>query len=117
MSATIGLRPGTRLHNDMRLGEVWLPFAVWLAVSLCTFGLGWLIVSGHFFKLVINHTMVVDATGTPIGRLVCRYDVEDRMGQVGLWLVACILTCGVGLLFYSFHAARAALEATEVEWI
>ncbi len=116
MSAAMGLQPGMRLKNDMVLSRAWLPFAVWLVVSICTFGLGWLIVSGHFFKFVINETYIVDAKGERLGRLACNYDVEDSMGQVGLWLVASIVTLGVALLFYSFYAARAALNATEIEW-
>lgn len=111
MSAT-----GTRLRNRLLLREMWLPFLVWLLVSLCTFGLGWLIVSGHFFKLVINHTDIVAPDGTPVGKLVCTYDVEDSMGNTALWLLASIATLGIALLFYSFAAARAALDATEVEW-
>ena len=38
------------------------------------------------------------------------------MGALLRWLVICILTLGVGLLFYSFYAARAALDHTSVEW-
>ncbi len=105
-----------KFRNDMKLSEVWVPFLVWLAVSVCTLGLGWIIVSGHFFKLVINFTRVVDSQGRTIGRLRCDYDVEREMRRVVTWLVVCILTLGIGLLFYSFHAARAALNATEIEW-
>ncbi len=105
-----------KFRNDMRLAEVWVPFAVWLLVSACTLGLGWIIVSGHFFKLVINYTRVVDGTGRTLGRLRCDYDVEREMRLVVIWLLVCIATLGVGLLFYSFHAARAALDATEIEW-
>jgi hypothetical protein len=48
---------------------------------------------------------------------VCSYDVEREMRLVVIWLLICIATLGVGLLFYSFHAARAALAATEIEWV
>ena len=112
----MGIQAGLRFRSDMRLGEVWIPFLVWLMVSVITLGLGWIIVSGHFFKLVINFTRVVDADGRTIGRLRCDYDVEREMRLVVLWLVACIATLGLGLLFYSFHAARAALDATTIEW-
>lgn len=105
-----------RFRNDMRLSEVWLPFFVWLLVTGCTFGLGWIIVSGHFFKLVINHTRIVDAQGRSLGRLVCGYDVEREMRLVVIWALASIATLGIALLFYSFHAARAALAATEIQW-
>lgn len=115
-SEGMALGAGMRLKNEMALRDAWLPFAVWLLLSVVTFGLGWLIVSGHFFKFVIERTVVVDAAGVPVGRLVCRYDVEDRMAVLGWWLLACIVTCGVALLFYSFHAARSALDATEIEW-
>jgi hypothetical protein len=119
MSDTIGLaRPSATLkfRNDMRLADVWIPFLVWLLVSACTLGLGWIIVSGHFFKLVINHTRIVDAEGRTLGHLRCDYDVEREMKLVAIWLLVCIATLGLGLLFYSFHAARAALDATEIEW-
>jgi hypothetical protein len=106
-----------RFRNDMRLAEVWIPFLVWLIVSACTLGLGWIIVSGHFFKLVINHTSVVDQDGNVLGHLRCDYDVEREMRLVVIWLLVCIVTLGIGLLFYSFHAARAALSATEIEWV
>lgn len=113
-----GLAAGGNLkfRNDMRLGEVWIPFLVWLMVSFCTLGLGWIIVSGHFFKLILNFTRLEDASGRTVGRLRCDYDVEREMRVVVVWLLICIATLGVGLLFYSFHAARAALNATEVEW-
>ena len=122
MSATTAqsMRGGPFAHlkfrNDMKLADVWAPFLVWLAVSICTLGLGWIIVSGHFFKLVINFTRIEDGQGRTIGRLRCDYDVEREMRLVALWLVVCILTLGIGLLFYSFHAARAALNATEIAW-
>ena len=105
-----------KFRNDMRLAEVWIPFLVWLLVSVCTLGLGWIIVSGHFFKLVINFTRITDAQGRTMGRLRCTYDVEREMRVVVIWLLVCIATLGVGLLFYSFHAARAALNATEIVW-
>ena len=111
-----GDRAKLKFRNDMRLSEVWGPFLVWLLVSACTLGLGWIIVSGHFFKLVINFTRVEDAEGRTVGHLRCAYDVEREMRTVVIWLLVCIATLGVGLLFYSFHAARAALEATEIEW-
>lgn len=107
---------GLHFRNDMRLADVWMPFLVWLLVSFITLGLGWIIVSGHFFKLVINYTAVVDDGGRVRGHLVCDYDVEREMRLVLLWLLACIATLGIGLLFYSFHAARAALGATRIEW-
>lgn len=116
MALATTARGKLRLRNDMRLGEVWIPFIVWLMVSACTLGLGWIIVSGHFFKLVINFTRLEDASGRTVGRLVCSYDVEREMRLVVIWLLICIATLGVGLLFYSFHAARAALAATEIEW-
>jgi hypothetical protein len=78
--------------------------------------LGWLVVAGHFFRAVINSVELTDASGVPVGRLVCRYDVESGNGQLVRWLVVCIATLGVGLLFYSFAAARAAMNHTEVEW-
>ena len=114
MGAISGVPAGLRFRNDMKLGEVWVPFLVWLMVSAITLGLGWIIVSGHFFKLVINHTILVDAEGRTVGRLRCDYDVEREMRLVVIWLIACIATLGLGLLFYSFHAARAALNATEL---
>ena len=116
MGTAIGLPKGARFRNDMRLAEVWVPFLVWLLVSAVTLGLGWIIVSGHFFRLVINATRIVDAEGRTIGRLRCTYDVEREMRTVAIWLVACIATLGIGLLFYSFHAARAALDATAIDW-
>ena len=116
MGATPGVPAGLAFRNEMRLAEVWIPFAVWLMVSAITLGLGWIIVSGHFFKLVINHTVLVDAAGTVRGRLDCDYDVEREMRLVVLWLLASIATLGIALLFYSFHAARAALGATRIEW-
>jgi hypothetical protein len=107
---------GMRLHSRLDLGKIWPDFLVWLAISAATLGLGWLIVAGHFFRLVINSVELVDATGQPRGRLVCTYDVETRTGELVLWLLICIATLGIGLLFYSFHAARAALDHTTVTW-
>lgn len=112
MAATAGLR----LTSRMDLAKVWPDFLVWLAVSVCTLGLGWLVVAGHFFRAVINSVELTDAAGAPVGRLVCRYDVESGNGQLMRWLLVCIATLGVGLLFYSFAAARAAMNHTEVEW-
>lgn len=107
---------GMRLRSRLELGRVWPDFLVWLAVSIATLGLGWLVVAGHFFRLVINSVELVDAAGQTRGRLVCDYDVERRTGELLRWLAICIVTLGVGLLFYSFHAARAALDHTRVEW-
>jgi len=111
-----GVPAGMRLSNELDLGKVWPSFLVWLAVSICTIGLGWIVVSGHFFKLLINATVVVGPTGKRLGRLHCDYDVEKDLGHIARWLVICIATLGIGLLFYSFHAGRAALSATVVEW-
>jgi hypothetical protein len=105
-----------QLRSRLDLSEVWPDFLVWLAVSVFTFGLGWLVVAGHFFRRVIDSTEVVGADGVPVGRLVCTFDVENRTGDLVRWLAICILTLGVGLLFYSFHAARSALNHTRVEW-
>ena len=113
----LGIAPGaTRLRSDLDLGQVWPAFLVWLVVSVCTLGLGWIVVSGHFFRLILNSTAVVDPKGNRLGRLHCDYDVEAHMGQVALWVVVSVVTLGVGLLFYSFHAARRAIDATHVEW-
>jgi len=106
----------SRLRSDLDLREVWPSFLVWLAVSVCTLGLGWIVVSGHFFRLILNSTVVVDARGQRIGRLHCDYDVEAQMGQVALWVLLSIVTLGVALLFYSFRAARQAIDATTVAW-
>jgi len=107
---------GARLHNELDLRRIWPSFLVWLVVTGCTLGLGWLVVSGHFFRAIINSTSIVGADGKRLGRLSCDYDAERRMGPIVLWVAASIVTLGVGLLFYSFHAARAALDATVVEW-
>lgn len=107
---------GLRLRSRLDLAKVWPDFLVWLAVSAATLGLGWLVVAGHFFRLVINSVEVTSPDGTTLGRLVCDYDVEKRTGELLRWLVICIVTLGVGLLFYSFFAARAAMNHTRVEW-
>lgn len=107
---------GLRLRSRLDLSKVWPDFLVWLAVSVATLGLGWLVVAGHFFRAVINSCEVIDASGQPVGKLVCDFDVEKRTGELVRWLVICIVTLGVGLLFYSFAAARAALNHTSVEW-
>jgi uncharacterized membrane protein YjgN (DUF898 family) len=112
-----GLATGaTRLKSELDLAKVWPSFLVWLAVSVCTLGLGWIVVSGHFFRLILNTTAVVDADGHRLGRLHCDYDVEPRMAWIVLWVAVSIVTLGIGLLFYSFHAARRAIDATSVEW-
>ena len=110
------LPPGTRLRSDLTLGTVWPSFLVWLAVSVCTLGLGWIVVSGHFFRLILNTTTIVDPSGRRIGRLICDYDVEADLRRIVLWVLVSIATLGIGLLFYSFHAARQAIDATAVEW-
>jgi membrane protein required for beta-lactamase induction len=107
---------GLRLRSRLDLGKVWPDFLVWLAVSVATLGLGWLVVAGHFFRGVINSVELTDAGGTPVGKLVCDYDVEKGTAALLRWLLICVLTLGVGLLFYSFHAARAAMNHTRVEW-
>jgi hypothetical protein len=107
---------GLRLRSRMDLGKLWPDFLVWLAVSVATLGLGWLVVAGHFFRAVLNSVELTDEAGTPVGRLVCRYDVEKGTAALLRWLLICIATLGVGLLFYSFAAARAAVNHTEVEW-
>ena len=107
---------GARLHSRLDLSKVWPDFLVWLAISVATLGLGWLVVAGHFFRSVINSCEVIGADGHAVGRLVCDYDVEKRTGELVRWLALCIATLGVGLLFYSFHAARSALDHTRVEW-
>lgn len=106
---------GTRLKNDLDLGKIWPSFLVWLVISICTVGLGWIVVSGHFFKAIINTTYLVDASGRRVARLRTDYDVEADLGRIVMWVIISILTLGVGLLFYSFHAARSALDATVVE--
>ena len=50
----------------------------------------WIIVSGHFFKLVINFTRLEDASGRTVGRLVCSYDVEREMRLVVIWLLVVV---------------------------
>ncbi len=112
-----GITPaGTRLRSDLDLRAVWPAFLVWLAVSVCTLGLGWIVVSGHFFRVLLNSTVVVDATDTPIGRLVCDYDVESDLGRIARWVLLCIATLGLGLLFYSFRSGKLALSATAIVW-
>jgi len=107
---------GMRLHSRLDLGKVWPDFLVWLAVSVVTLGLGWLVVAGHFFRAVINSVELTGASGQRVGQLVCDYDVEKGTAELVRWLAICIVTLGVGLLFYSFFAARAALNHTRVEW-
>jgi hypothetical protein len=122
ISTTVGphgpltLPAGTRLHNELDLRRIWPSFLVWLIVTGCTLGLGWLVVSGHFFRSIINSTRIVGPRGEVLGRLACDYDAEQHLGRLVLWIVVSIVTLGVGLLFYSFHAARAALDSTVVEW-
>ena len=113
----LGLGTGTtRLQSELDLAEVWPSFLVWLAVSVCTLGLGWIVVSGHFFRLILNTTAIVDPAGRRLGRLHCDYDMDGRLGQVVLWVAVSIATLGIGLLFYSFRAAQRAIDATTVEW-
>lgn len=108
--------PGTRLRCDLDMRSVWPSFLVWLMVSACTLGLGWIVVSGHFFRMIINSTVVVDAEDRPIGRLACDYDVERDLVRILRWVLASVVTGGIGLLFYSFRAGKLALSATEVVW-
>ena len=112
-----GMAPkGARLRSDLDLRLVWPSFLVWLLVSVCTLGLGWIVVSGHFFKMLLNSTVIVDENDVPVGRLVCDYDVEADVVRIVRWVLLCIVTCGLGLLFYSFRAGKLALSATEVVW-
>jgi len=115
-AVTVAEMTGMRLRSRLDLTRVWPDFLVWLAVSVFTLGLGWLVVAGHFFRSVINSVEVTGDDGAAVGRLVCDYDVERSTGDLLRWLLICIATLGVGLLFYSFHAARAALDHTRVEW-
>jgi hypothetical protein len=110
------LPQGTRLRSDLDLRRVWPSFLIWLAVSVCTLGLGWIIVSGHFFKLLLNSTVIVDAENTRLGRLLCDYDVEADPWRIARWVLISIATLGIGLLFYSFRAGKLALSATRVVW-
>jgi hypothetical protein len=114
--ASARMPEAARLRSDLDLRQVWPSFLVWLAVSVCTLGLGWIVVSGHFFRLILNTTTIVDDQGRRLGRLRCDYDVETGMGRIALWVAVSIATLGVGLLFYSFHAARRAIDATTVAW-
>ncbi len=107
---------GTQLRSDLDVRVVWPHFIVWLVISACTLGLGWIVVSGHFFKMLLNSTVVVDETDTPIGRLVCDYDVEADVMRIVRWVLLCIVTGGLGLLFYSFRAGKLALSATRIVW-
>jgi hypothetical protein len=112
-----GVAPaGMRLRSDLDVRTVWPSFLVWLAVSICTLGLGWIVVSGHFFRMLINSTVVVDETDTRIGQLVCDYDVEADLPRIARWVLLCVATLGLGLLFYSFRAGKLALSATVVLW-
>jgi hypothetical protein len=113
----LGSTEGVRLRSDLDLREALYPFLVWLAVTVCTLGLGWLVVSNHFFRALINSTSVIGHNGAKIGRLRCAYDAEKDTKTIAIWLVVSLATMGAGLLFYSFIAARAALNATEVEWL
>jgi hypothetical protein len=115
--AAAGVPTGTFLRSDLDLRQVWPSFLVWLAVSVCTLGLGWIVVSGHFFKMLINSTALVDENGRVLGHLVCDYDVESDVGRIVRWVLLSIVTLGVGLLFYSFRAAKLSLSATKVEWV
>jgi hypothetical protein len=74
------------------------------------------VVSGHFFRLLINSTMVVDEDDRPIGRMVCDYDVEADTGRIARWVLLSVATLGLGLLFYSFRAGKLALSATTIVW-
>lgn len=71
---------GLRLASRLDLAKVWPEFLVWLAVSVCTLGLGWLVVAGHFFRAVINSVELTDAKGTPVGRLEQK---PSDMNQIG----------------------------------
>lgn len=118
LATGIGLVPsGTRLRSDLDVRVVWPNFLVWLLVSALTLGLGWIVVSGHFFKMLINSTVIIDDHDVPIGRLVCDYDVESDVVRIVRWVLLCIVTAGLGLLFYSFRAGKLALSATRIEWI
>lgn len=108
--------PGARLRSDLDVRQVWPNFLVWLAISVCTLGFGWIVVSGHFFRLLLNSVVVIDAEERPIGRLVCDYDVEADVGRILRWALLCLVTGGLGLLFYSFRAGKLALSATRIEW-
>ncbi len=60
----VAVMAGLRLRSRMDLSQVWPDFLVWLAVSVCTLGLGWLVVAGHFFRAVINSVELTDGAGT-----------------------------------------------------
>ena len=117
LAAMVGALPqGARLRSDLDIHRVWPAFLVWLLVSVLTLGLGWIVVSGHFFKMLLNSTVILDAQDHIIGRLACDYDVEADPIRILRWVLLCIVTLGLGLLFYSFRAGKLALSATRVEW-
>ncbi len=62
---TVAEMTGMRLHSRLDLARVWPDFLVWLAVSVFTLGLGWLVVAGHFFRSVINSVEVTGPAGRP----------------------------------------------------
>ena len=117
LSVASGWLPqGARLRSELTLGTVWTHFLVWLAVSACTLGLGWIVVSGHFFRMLINSTIILDAEGHRIGHLECTYDVEADPVRILRWVLFSIVTLGIGLLFYSFRSGKLALSTTRIVW-
>ena len=103
-----------RLRSDLTIPRVMGHIAVWLLVSLATFGIGALFWPYAAAKLIIDSVVITDESANSTARLQCKYKPGQQFGHVLFWAVLIFLSGGFGALFYPFSVAFIALNKTEL---
>lgn len=103
-----------RLRSDLTIPRVIGHVAVWLLVSLATFGIGALFWPYAAAKLIIDSVVISDEFANSTARLRCKFTPGQQFGHVLFWAVLIFLTGGIGALFYPFSVAVIAINKTEL---
>ncbi len=105
------LRLQCRFSNVDALGYMIL----WFVLTVITLGLALLVFPYYLNISVLNRTEVVDGSGRAIGRLNCRFGVGSAIGNLILWGILILVTCGLASFLYVYRVLRVVLNETTVE--
>lgn len=105
-----------RLKCNFGTGEAIGSVVIWIILTIFTLGLALMVFPYYLNRAILNRTEITDASGNPVGRLNCQFNLGNSIGHVIIWLFLIIVTLGLAAFLYAYRVLRVVLNETKIEY-
>lgn len=102
------------LKGNIGVMDIILHLIVWLLIIVCTAGFAIMFYPYGLAKFLINGASVEDPAIGKVYQMNCNIGFFEQIGNIILWLIIVLVTCGLAYPFYLFKVFNFALNRSEI---